>query len=99
MPQTTAHIATPHGAKYMQQLCRHWSHKFETEVDATHGRVNFEVAAAHFAADASGLTATIAAPDDATLARLAPVVADHLQRFAFRETLAFDWVRANADDA
>jgi uncharacterized protein len=91
MPHTTARIATANGSKYMQQLCKHWSHKFETEADATHGRVNFEVAAAHFTADADGLTATIAAPDEATLVRLQPVVASHLQRFAFRETLAVEW--------
>lgn len=97
MPQSVAHIATVNGAKYVQQLCRHWSHRFETEANATHGRVNFEVGAAHFAVRDDRLTATIAAPDAATLVRLQPVVAEHLRRFAFREALAIDWEPAAAD--
>jgi hypothetical protein len=32
-------------------------------------------------------------PDDADQARIEKVVEEHLQRFGFRETLVFDWVR------
>jgi len=92
--EATATIATANASKYLQQLCKHWSHKLETEFDALRGRVNFDVAAAHFNAAADHLTVAIIAPDAATLDRLEPVVARHLQRFAFRETLGIDWVRA-----
>ena len=92
MAEAVAVIATPNGSKYLQQLCKHWSHKLETEFDAVRGRVNFEVAAAHFAAAADALTVTVAAPDAPTLERIEAVVASHLQRFAFREPLGTDWV-------
>ena len=92
MAEAVAVIATPNGSKYLQQLCKHWSHKLETEFDAVRGRANFEVAAAHFAAAADALTVTVAAPDATTLARIEAVVASHLQRFAFREVLGIDWV-------
>jgi hypothetical protein len=91
--EAVAVIATPNGSKYLQQLCKHWSHKLETECDAVRGRVNFEVAAAHFAAAADALTVTVAASDATTRDRIADVVARHLQRFAFREPLGIQWVR------
>ena len=88
-----ATIATPHASRYLQQLCKHWSHRLEVEFDAARGRVNFGTAAAHFTAAAGMLTAVLAGPDAATLDRLEPVVAAHLQRFAFREPLVVTWVR------
>ncbi|WP_424340018.1 DUF2218 domain-containing protein, partial [Henriciella sp.] len=30
---TTARVATSNASKYMTQLCKHWSHKFETMID------------------------------------------------------------------
>lgn len=92
MAEAIATIATPNASKYMQAMCKHWSHKLEAEFDAVRGRVNFDVAAAHFAAAADRLVVTIAAPDAATRDRIADVVARHLQRFAFREPLGIDWV-------
>lgn len=92
--EATATITTANASKYLQQLCKHWSHRLETEFDAINGRVNFESAAAHFNADADHLTVSIIAADIATLDRLEPVVAGHLQRFAFREPLGIAWVRA-----
>lgn len=94
MAEATARIATANASRYLQALCKHWSHRLETEFDAVRGRVNFEVAAAHFTASQDMLVAVIAAPDEGTLARIEPVVAEHLRRFAFRESLAIDWVRA-----
>ncbi len=32
MPIATANVPTVNGAKYMQQLCRHWSHKLEVDL-------------------------------------------------------------------
>jgi hypothetical protein len=90
-------VATRNAARTVAALCKHWSHRFETEFDGGHGRVNFEVAAAHFDVRADGLTATLAASDAATLAKLQPVVADHLRRFARAETLAIEWAPAAAD--
>ena len=88
-----ATIATANGSKYLQQLCKHWSHKLEVEFDAEHGRVAFPTSAVTFAATPETLTLTLSGPDAATLDRMEGVVAEHLKRFAFREELAVDWVR------
>lgn len=39
MPDSRAVIATPHASRYLQQLCKHWSHKFETEAGPTNARI------------------------------------------------------------
>ncbi|MDE2301844.1 MAG: DUF2218 domain-containing protein [Sphingomonadales bacterium] len=93
MPRSMAVIATPHASRYLQQLCKHWSHKFAVRFDATCGHVPLPSGTADLAAGDMALTVTCEAPEEA-LARLQEVVAEHLRRFAFREgELNFDWRR------
>lgn len=89
-----ARVTTEHASRYLQQLCKHWSHKFpETTFDASHGVVPFGAAACTFDATPDNLLLRIeAAPGD--IARMEEVVAKHLERFAFRETLDIRWSRA-----
>lgn len=35
----TATVATTHASRYLQQLCKHWSHKFNGEFAAQQGMV------------------------------------------------------------
>jgi hypothetical protein len=90
----TSHTTVPtaSASKYLQQLCKHWSHRFAVEFDADHGTVPMPSGTLTLAATPTGLSLDLDAPD-AALPRMETVVAEHLQRFAFRETLAFDWVR------
>ena len=90
-PQAIAHVPTANASRYLQQLCKHWSHKFETEFDAAAGRIAFPAAALHLSAAPDALTLTLSAADAAIVARMESVVAEHLKRFAFREELAVDW--------
>lgn len=91
----TAKTPTANGAKYLQQLCKHWSHKFEVELTEATGVVRFPASVARMSADADGLTVTIEAGDAETLERMKGVVASHLDRFAFREApLPFAWSEA-----
>ncbi len=87
-----ATVATTAAAKYLQQLCKHWSHRFAVEFDAAHGTVPMPSGTLTLAASPTGLRLDLDAPDDA-LPRMEATVAEHLQRFAFREELEFDWVR------
>jgi uncharacterized protein len=94
MARSTAVVATESASKYLQQLCKHWSHKMVTEFDPAKGRVDFPSGAQLFLeADGSALHLTLEAPDD-SIERMEGVVADHLKRFAFREELIFDWAKA-----
>lgn len=94
MARSTADVSTASGSKYLQQLCKHWSHKMVTEFDAKQGRVDFPSGAQLFLeAEDTILRLKLDAPDD-NLERMEGVVADHLKRFAFREDLSFDWAKA-----
>jgi hypothetical protein len=89
----TGTITTAHASRYLQQLCKHWSHKLVVEFTAEHGRVEFTGdTVAIMQADAAGLTVRIEAPDAETVERMKGVVMNHLDRFAFREApLAAAW--------
>lgn len=88
-------IATASASKYLQQLCKHWSHKFEVEFTPDKGRVPFAAdRACDFAATPDTLTLRVEAADDEALSRTERVVIEHLKRFAFREDLSnVQWSR------
>jgi len=88
----TANVPTTQGSRYLQQLCKHWSHKFETEFDAERGVIAFPMGPIRLTAGAEALTVTIEPNEGADVERFKQVVAEHLDRFAFREApLRFDW--------
>ncbi|MGK2909314.1 MAG: DUF2218 domain-containing protein [Sphingobium sp.] len=92
MAQAIATVPTENGSKYLQQLCKHWSHKLTVEFDAQKGTVTFPNAVAIMEAQPASLLVTVKAPDAEAVERMKGVVADHLNRFAFREApLPFDW--------
>ena len=99
---TTAAVPTEHGSKYLQQLCKHWTHNLAVEFDETHGHVVFpkDARGADWPADAvvrfdatpSALNITIEASADGQRRGLKGVVERHLDRFAFREApMTYDW--------
>jgi hypothetical protein len=90
---STAITPTTHASRYLQQLAKHWSHKLEVEFTPVHATIRFPSGAvATLEAGEEALTSTIEAPDAETLTRMKTVVAEHLDRFAFREApLPFAW--------
>ena len=99
---STAAVPTESGARYLQQLCKHWTHNLAVEYADREGRVVFprEGRGGNWAGDAT-LTLTagpdtlecrIDASEEGQLEALKGVVSSHLDRFAFREApLTFDW--------
>jgi hypothetical protein len=95
-------VPTAHASRYLQQLCKHWSHNHTVVFDETKGTVTFprNARGADWPGDA---TLVMNARDDALDCRLEAsvagqleglkgAVARHLERFAFREApLAFNW--------
>lgn len=89
MPASTARIATEHASKYLQQLCKHWSHRLAVEFDPADGLVNFdENRRCRFHAEAGQLDLRVETATDEELERTQGTVFNHLKRFAFREELA-----------
>ncbi|WP_299669347.1 aldolase/citrate lyase family protein [uncultured Ruegeria sp.] len=88
----TGQMASTNGGRYLQQLCKHWSHKAVAKFDDTHGRISF----------ADGKTLEMSAAKDhlAIVATTGPrgdldhwkqVIEQHLLRFAFREDCVLHW--------
>jgi hypothetical protein len=83
---------TASGSKYLQQLCKHWGHKFEVAFSQTRGEVRFPSAVATLEASADALLITVETSDAEAVERLKEIVATHLDRFAFREgPPPFEW--------
>ena len=92
MAKTIAVVPTDNGWKYLQQLCKHWSHKLEVGLTEQKGLVKFPEATAVMTSDAQALTVEIEATSPEVLERMKEVVSSHLDRFAFKEApLPFDW--------
>lgn len=92
MHTSVSETSTAHASRYLQQLCRHWSHRFAVEFNATDGTVDFgEGKALRLQADGETLALRLTAQDQPTLERMQEVVAEHLLRFAFKEALTFTW--------
>ena len=87
-----AHVPTTNATKYLQQLCKHWSHRLRVELQEGVGTVRFPDAVATMTAKSSELVVSVEADDEEMLDLIKVVVAKHLDRFAFREApLSFEW--------
>lgn len=94
-----AAVSTGNASKYLQQLCKHWGHKFTVDFDPAAGRIAFgDGRLVELAAGPEALRVKVTDPDAAGIARLEQIVADHILRFAFREDLAFARQRTPAAD-
>ena len=92
MPTSVSSVKTEHASRYLQQLCKHWSHRFEVEFNETAGKVPFSPETSlGLAANSSSLIMTLNVEKLGDLERMQAVVADHLKRFAFREELDVVW--------
>lgn len=90
--QTThGSVPTVHASRYLQQLCKHWAHKFETEFDSTQGRISLPLGEARLTATSDALMIDLTATNAANMTTFQQVVIGHIERFAFREELRFVW--------
>ena len=53
---STARVPTAKASRYLQQLCKHWSHKLDVELSENEGIVRFPSAVATMRADSDALT-------------------------------------------
>jgi len=93
MPQVISTIPTRDGSRLIKRLCTHWGHKFEVQFDESRGQVPFDAdTRLRLDAGAEALQARLEAVNDARLAQMQGVVADHLHRMVRGETLQIAWV-------
>lgn len=95
---STAIVLTPKAAGYLVQLCKHFAHKIPATWEGgdgskASGQITFSAGGCALQAEDEQLTMTVDAATPDGIALLEDVVARHLVRFAFRETLVIDWRR------
>jgi hypothetical protein len=92
MITTETSVPTAHASRYLQQLSKHWSHKFDVSHDETRSTIPFSSdRKAELVAEPDRLRITLSVPDEETRDRMRAVIEEHLNRFAFRETLVYAW--------
>lgn len=96
MARSDARVATGVPRRYLGQICKHFQHRLPVTLEETRGRIDFPTGSCvvEIAEGALILRADAATAED--LATLEDVVARHLVRFGFRETLAVEWTRRPA---
>lgn len=90
-----ARISTPKARGYLVQLCKHFAHKIPATFADNQGRIQFMAGVSELdAAEPDALVIRSSASDDTGLRIVEDVIERHLRRFAFKEDLAIQWVRA-----
>ncbi|MFD1332277.1 DUF2218 domain-containing protein [Methylopila musalis] len=89
----SARTPTAHAARYLAQLCSHWSHKLTVEKDGDTARiVLLNDAVVRLAAEPDALDIAIDAASAEDLEAAMDVVVRHIDRFGFREApLSYPW--------
>ena len=88
MPSSQARVPTATASRYLQQVCKHWSHKFPVEFTSEKGHIPFsDGRICNLEATPDVLSLRAEACDAEALERLQRVVVEHVKRFAFREDL------------
>lgn len=85
MTVTTTLIPTQNANRYMTQLCKHWSHRFDTTLTENTGTASLPGGLVSFDASETTLKVVLSPKSDETRERMKEVVEEHLNRFAFRE--------------
>ncbi|MBS7701128.1 MULTISPECIES: DUF2218 domain-containing protein [unclassified Chelatococcus] len=86
-----ANVPTSAASRYLQQLCKHWSHKFVVTFTPSHGEIVLQLGRCVLDADSVKLSVSLYPEAGTDVQRFKEVVQEHIVRFAFRETLHFDW--------
>ena len=89
-----ADVPTTSAISYLRQLCRHWAHKFRVEFDDQRGVIHLPAGVCTLESFPEHLQVRLEMPDETDSDQLEKVVAEHLQRFGFREQLVFPWRRS-----
>lgn len=85
MPQIIGTFKTQYGAKYLAQLCKHFAHKVETNVDQNTGWAKLPTGLANMSASEDLFTITLDLRDVGEEKLAKHIIDSHLVTFAYRE--------------
>lgn len=93
--KSQARIETAKAGRYLGQLAKHFAntHDMPVEFDAQRGRIEHPLGICELAATDTILTIRLIVEEDGDLGRLEAILAEHLQRVAFRDPPRVQWIR------
>ena len=92
MYAANARVSSVKARQYLVQLCKHFSHKAPATFDDNGGRIELQPGLCLLAATANELIVTCEAETVAQLDLVKRIVADHIVRFGWRDTIEISWV-------
>ncbi|RIJ23362.1 DUF2218 domain-containing protein [Henriciella barbarensis] len=88
----TALVRTENASRYLQQLSKHWAHKFEVDYSQTESRIKLPLGKLSMQASESALGLEVTSDTTDSLDQLCDVIERHIDRFAHRESaLVYGW--------
>ncbi|MEH0195169.1 DUF2218 domain-containing protein [Caulobacter sp. CCNWLY153] len=92
MPEALTRVPTQRAARYLQQLCKHWAHRFEVDFTPDHAVVALPEARLTLKAFPDALEILLQGESPEGVLRMRDVVQSHVDGFAFKEVpLHFAW--------
>lgn len=85
-------------SKYLQQLCKHFSHKLEVAFTEASGNIHLPTGPAELIASSDTLLVSVSVEDELEMDRAKRIIDNHLVKFAFRENFeGFEWLTKAKD--
>lgn len=93
--RSRAIIKTANGSRYLQQLAKHWSHKFpDLTFNEKEAHIPFsEDVTIDMFAEEDSLVVQILSPNEFEALKIEGIFDQHLLRFGVKEELSIDWHR------
>ena len=91
MKRSTAIVLMDRPKSSMKQLSSHWAHKFPVKLDNDQSYIELPNVLCRMSASADSLSIELEAKSDDELPKMEHVVQVHLERFAYKEKLVFNW--------
>lgn len=85
-------VATENASRYLQQLSKHWAHKFDVDYSETKSQIVLPLGELNMRANETALGLEVTADSSESLDQLCDVIERHLDRFAHRESaFVYSW--------
>lgn len=92
MTTSIATVKTDRASIYLQQLCKHFSHKVPVTFTSEAGDITLPFGSSTLRVEDGVLTLSVTG-NDTDLNKLEQFIGSHFARFAFRENLSLTWAR------
>lgn len=96
--EDVASLRTDHANRYLEMLCRHFGRRLKVTFDNHTGQVEFPFGRCALSADDRRLKLVATAASRGDLDKVEEVIANHLERYAFREHPQLEWHPASATE-